>query len=105
MQAGKIVPAQREWAIGYCQANLGGFEKFIARQPALVTGVTAGFEGDPANERNSHSSREGAGREERRAETSLTRPELSICARLGLRPHDYMKRRIGRGELPTLPQT
>jgi phage I-like protein len=105
MQAGKIVPAQREWAIGYCQANLSGFEKFIARQPTLVTGVTAGFEGEPVNERTSHSSREGEGRGEHRAETSLTRTELSICARLGLRPHDYLKRRIGRGELPTLPQT
>jgi phage I-like protein len=47
MKAGKLVPTQREWAIAYCQANLSGFEDFIARQPAMVAEITTGFEGAP----------------------------------------------------------
>lgn len=105
MKAGKIVPAQREWAIAYCQANMNGFENFIARQPAIVAGVTVGFEGEPADGRNSISYRDNEGLEGRRAGAVLTRTELAVCARLGLRPHDYLRRRSTRGELPTLPQT
>jgi hypothetical protein len=93
MKAGKIVPAQREWAIAYCQANLRGFEEFVARQPALIAGIAAGFEGEPAAGRISLNDREDATAEGGRAGVTLTRTELSICARLGLRPQDYLRRR------------
>jgi phage I-like protein len=99
MKAGKIVPAQREWAIAYCQANSRGFEDFVARQPAIVTGAGGDFNGAPGGVRVGSSGREeGYGGQ---PEIALTRTELSICARLGLRPQDYIKRRSVYGELST----
>jgi phage I-like protein len=103
MKAGKIVPSQREWAIAYCQANTNGFESFIARQPALIMGVTAGFEGAPSGVRDGENTRDNEGMESRRAGASLTRTELAVCAKLGLRPHEYIRRRGLRDELTTLP--
>jgi phage I-like protein len=99
MKAGKIVPAQREWAIAYCQANLDGFEEFVARQPAMVTGVSIGFEGEPAAARIGIGDRQHEGLESRGPGTRLTRTELAVCARLGLRPNDYLQRRNARDEL------
>jgi phage I-like protein len=103
MKAGKIVPSQREWAIAYCQANTNGFESFIARQPALITGVTEGFEGAPTGVRTGENTRDNEGMESRRAGASLTRTELAVCAKLGLRPHEYIRRRGLHDELTTLP--
>jgi phage I-like protein len=103
MKAGKIVPSQREWAIAYCQANTNGFESFIARQPALIMGVTEGFEGAPTGVRNGENTRDNEGIESRRAGASLTRTELAVCAKLGLRPHEYIRRRGLHDELTTLP--
>jgi hypothetical protein len=104
MQAGKIVPAQREWAIAYCQANSSGFEDFVARQPAVVTGVAGGFEGTPSTGRSGRNNREDGNAESSRAGFTLTRMELTVCARLGLRPQDYLKRRGARGDLLTVNQ-
>ena len=98
MKTGKIVPAQREWAIAYCQADPRGFENFVARQPAVIAGIAAGFEGEPA------AGRTDEGLERGRARAALTRTELAICARLGLRPQDYARRRSARGDFPTLNQ-
>jgi phage I-like protein len=98
MKTGKIVPAQREWAIAYCQADPHGFENFVARQPAVIAGVTAGFEGEPA----AGSGAEGL--ERGRARVALTRTELAICARLGLRPQDYARRRSSRDDFPAFNQ-
>jgi phage I-like protein len=103
MKAGKIVPAQREWAIAYCQANADGFASFIARQPAMITGVTARFEGTPAGARNGENARDNEGFESRHAGAALTKTELTVCAKLGLRPHDYIRRRGLRDELMKLP--
>jgi phage I-like protein len=104
MQAGKIVPAQREWAIAYCQANLRGFEDFVARQPAVVTGVAGSFEGAPSAGRISRNNRDDATAESGRAGFRLTRTELTVCARLGLRQQDYLKRRSARSDLATVHQ-
>jgi phage I-like protein len=98
MKAGKIVPAQREWAIAYCLANTSGFENFIARQPAMFAGVMAGFEGDPVSARANIGKGDGQGLDNRRAGATLTRTELAVCARLGLRPHDYLMRRNAHNE-------
>ena len=38
IRAGKIVPAQREWAIAYCVADARGFQAFAAKQPSIVGG-------------------------------------------------------------------
>jgi phage I-like protein len=99
MKAGKLVPAQREWAIAYCQANLSGFEEFITRQPAMVAGVTTGFDGEPAAARNGIGGRHHEGLASRSAGAMLTRTELTVCARLGLKPNDYLQRRNARSEV------
>jgi phage I-like protein len=102
MKAGKIVPAQREWAIAYCLANASGFENFIARQPSMLAGVMEGFEGDPAAGHGGAGNTNNQGMDNRRAESRLTRTELAVCARLGLRPHDYLVRRDVRNESTAL---
>jgi len=104
MQAGKIVPAQREWAITYCQANLRGFEDFIARQPAVVAGIAEGFQGGARAGRIGLNDREDLPLESRRAGAALTRTELTVCARLGLQPQDYLRRRGAHGDLLTMNQ-
>jgi phage I-like protein len=104
MKAGKIVPAQREWAIAYCQANLHGFDEFVARQPAVITGIAPGFEGEPVAGRISYNDREEATGEGSRVGIALTRTELTVCARLGLRPQDYLRRRNVRGDFLTANQ-
>jgi phage I-like protein len=104
MKAGKIVPAQREWAITYCQANTRGFEEFVARQPAVIAGIATSFEGEPSVGRVSINDREAATHENGRAGIALTRTELTVCARLGLRPQDYLRRRSMRGDFLTANQ-
>ena len=47
IRAGKIVPAQREWAIAYCAADARGFQAFAAKQPSIV-GENLGL-GGPAD--------------------------------------------------------
>ena len=36
--AGKLTPAQKEWAIGYCTRDADGFRKFIGSAPVIVSG-------------------------------------------------------------------
>ena len=85
MRAGKIAPAQREWAIAYCQADAEAFRGFVARQPPLLTAAPAAAD------------RAGSQIESRRpphaAAHPLTRTEAAICARLGIEPQDYARRK------------
>jgi phage I-like protein len=39
IKATKLIPAQRHWAISYCQADFKGFGAFAARQPAAFGGA------------------------------------------------------------------
>jgi phage I-like protein len=87
IKAGKLIPAQRQWAISYCQADFKGFAAFAARQPAAFgTGfesAAATFIAPPALA----------------AKAALTATETAICAQLGLRPEDYLgRKRSGRGD-------
>jgi phage I-like protein len=94
LRAGKIVPAQREWAIDYCCADHDGFARFVARQPALalsdlglakrpVRATPAGID-DPAQLSN--------------FDGELSAHEIAICSRLGIPPSDYAKRKGASGE-------
>jgi phage I-like protein len=84
LRAGKLVPAQREWAIEYCQADNRGFAQFVARQPALL-GPGRDFE--PRGERAL-----------RRASDVMTPSESAICGQLGVRPDDFRKRRAANDD-------
>lgn len=85
IKAGKLIPAQRQWAIAYCQADVNGFAAFVARQPAVFsTGSacpSALISKPPVRSRAS----------------ALNRNETAICAQLGLSTEDYLRRkRSGR---------
>jgi phage I-like protein len=86
IKAGKLIPAQRRWAISYCQADFKGFAAFAARQPAAFG---AGFESAAA----SFTSPPLA------ATAALTATETAICAQLGVSAEDYLgRKRSGRGD-------
>ncbi len=90
IKAGKLIPAQRQWAISYCQADFKGFGAFAARQPAAFGGAfesaaaAATFTPPPPA---------------RAATAALTATETAICAQLGLSPEAYLgRKRCGRGD-------
>lgn len=93
IRTGKLVPAQREWAVAYCQADFRGFENFVARQPAVALGEIE-FEGEPAAAANRAG---GEGNSQRRG-GAITATEMGVCDRLGIRPEDYIRRKATRGE-------
>lgn len=86
IREGKLVPAQREWAIAYCAADPRGFAAFAARQPALLAGET-NLGGDP----RTALSRPGP-------EAGLSAAESAICSQLGVSAADYSVRRSGRAD-------
>jgi hypothetical protein len=77
--AGKLIPAQREWAVTYCTADLTGFQKFIGAQPAL----SLDDKGSPMGVRQPPPASGDA----------LTPAELAICAQTRCTPQEYMKRK------------
>jgi phage I-like protein len=89
IKAGKLIPAQRQWAISYCQADFKGFGAFAARQPAAFGGAfesaaAATFTPPPPA---------------LAATAALTATETAICAQLGLSPEDYLgRKRSGRSD-------
>jgi phage I-like protein len=86
IRAGKLVPAQREWAIAYCAADARGFNAFVAKQPSIV-GDNLGLGGQPNADR-----RGGA----------LNAAELAICAQLGLKHSEFIRRKRGRADFLSL---
>ncbi|HEY6417597.1 MAG TPA: phage protease [Candidatus Binataceae bacterium] len=85
IRAGKLVPALREWAIAYCTADLKGFQAFAAKQPAIVGGEPA-FPSDAQIPPS----------------VMLSSSEVAICAQLGLRHSEFLKRKIGRRDFLSL---
>jgi phage I-like protein len=77
--AGKLIPAQREWAVTYCTADLTGFQKFIGAQPAL----SLDDKGSPIGVRQPPPF----------AGDALTPAELAICAQTRCSPQEYLKRK------------
>lgn len=88
IKMGKLIPAQRQWAISYCQADVHGFTAFVARQP-VVFGAGAR---NGAGVFTSHApSRGGA--------SALSGNETAICVQLGLSAEAYLRRKhAGRGD-------
>lgn len=50
MEAGKVVPAQKEWADAYALSDPSGFDKFVATSPKVVEFGERGGESTPATE-------------------------------------------------------
>jgi phage I-like protein len=91
IRAGKIVPAQREWAIAYCAADARGFQAFAAKQPSILgenLGENLRLSGQPP----------AAGR----ADIGLNAAELAICAQLGLKHSEFVRRKRGRADFLSL---
>ena len=86
IRAGKIVPAQRDWAIAYCAADARGFAAFAAKQPSIL-GVDSGLGGEPPIDRRRE---------------LLNQAELVICAQLGLKHSEFLKRKRGRADFLSL---
>lgn len=82
MRAGKLVPAQREWAVAYCSADPNGFGAFVARQPAVLVGEM-NLGGDP------RAAAEARGD----ARLLLSGTEIAICSLLGIAPREFIRRR------------
>jgi phage I-like protein len=87
IRAGKIVPALREWAIAYCAADARGFQAFAAKQPSIL-GENLGLSGQPPADR--------------RADIGLNAAELAICAQLGLKHSEFVRRKRGRADFLSL---
>ena len=96
LRAGKLVPAQHDWAIAYCQADAKGFEHFIARQPAVALGEID-FAGEPQHSMSRVGRSGDAGVYEGGA-NALTPAEVAVCSQLAIRAEDYLKRRAVRGD-------
>ncbi len=77
--SGKLVPAQREWAIAYCAADAEGFNRFVGGQPALPLAAPGLPAGSPAL----HAADPGA----------LTDDELRICTQTRTDPAKFAARR------------
>jgi len=86
IRAGKIVPAQRDWAIAYCAADARGFASFAAKQPSIL-GADSGLGGEPPIDRRRE---------------ILNAAELVICAQLGLKHSEFLKRKRGRADFLSL---
>jgi len=89
IRAGKLVPAQRDWAIAYRAADGKGFEAFAAKQPSIL-GQEMLLSGEPASEKR------GA---------NLSAAEIAICAQLGLKHSDFLIRKSGRADFLSLERT
>jgi phage I-like protein len=87
IRAGKIVPAQREWAIAYCTADTRGFQAFAAKQPSILGENLPQLSGEPPADRR------GGG---------LNAAELAICAQLGLKHSEFVRRKRGRADFLSL---
>lgn len=74
LQAGKVSPAQKEWALEYFRRDPEGFTTYVDRAPKLV----------PLGERLGL-------REEERTSAALAPEELALCRSLNLAPEIYLQ--------------
>ena len=87
MQAGRLAPAQKDWALDYARKDLAGFNAFAERSPVIVTPGTPHAGGAPAQ-----GPAPGGDR-------PLDDEDLAVCARLGITADQYrqsLKAEAGR---------
>jgi phage I-like protein len=73
MLAGKVSPAQRDWALSYCRRDPENFKMYVDKAPRVV----------PVGERLN------LGEVENREEQGLTPEELAVCRAINLTPEAY----------------
>jgi phage I-like protein len=86
VRMGKLVPAQRAWAVEYCAADPRGFGAFVAKQPAVAGSLTGA-----AAERWARDTGFAQG-------PRLSTAELTICAQLGVDAEEFSRRKAGRAD-------
>ena len=74
--AGKVAPAQRDWALAYARSDASGFETYVAGAPVIVAPGGIVSAGAPDAE-----------------STALTRAELEVCAAMGISQDAYVAAR------------
>ena len=72
IQAGKLLPASRDWAIAYCSKDEAGFDEFVGNQPTILAD---GRVAPP-----------GSG-----TEGSLSETELAVCRQTAVSEEDFKK--------------
>jgi Mu-like prophage I protein len=79
--AGKLIPAQREWAMAYCAADAAGFNRFVDGQPALALAAAGTPGGLASPARHAHEA------------TALSEDEARICSLTRTDPQKFLARR------------
>ena len=75
MQAGKIAPASKDWAIAYASKNPEDFASFVESQPQII---------NPSDQRSGRTAPQSGGE-------GLTEAEKAICAMTGQSEADFLK--------------
>lgn len=89
LREGRIVPAQRAWALEYCAQDYDGFAAFAARQPRLSLGEASGEGSVAPSYRGRLAGRAADGGE-------LGAVERAVCTRLGISASAYASRKAVR---------
>ncbi len=83
MLAGKISPAQKDWALSYCRRDPENFKIYVDKAPRVV----------PVGERLN------LGEGEHRENQGLTPEELAVCRALNLTPEAYSQAKAGMAQV------
>ena len=73
VEAGKVSPATREWAMAYAKSDPTGFASFVEAAPAIVTPGATVPGGTPTGD----------------PEAALTADELAVCRSMNIKPDDF----------------
>ena len=73
VKAGKVTPAQRDWALGYARNDLAGFEAYAAATPVIVEPGPIVDSARPPGDPNA----------------DLNREELAVCRATGIEPEAF----------------
>jgi phage I-like protein len=75
IEAGKVTPANREWALGYAAKDPAGFAEFVGKAPAVLSSAALkGGKVDPET-------------------ITLTDDDKAVCAALGVSQEDFLATR------------
>lgn len=82
MAAGKLTPAQKEWALAYHAQDPKGFDAFIVKSPVILK---------PENGTTTETERLASTHAAQNGELKLDEDEVAMCAQMGLTQEDMLK--------------